>query len=168
VNYQLLVKEGGLVGRQFKVLPMDESHIEAVSQIEVEVAPLGWNGGIFKNCLKVGYPSWVVIHHGDIIGYGMISVAAQEAHLLNIAIAPSYQQQGVGRQLLQFLLKQAKQSGAETIFLEVRPSNIAAVALYMKDGYEHIGVRKGYYADQVGREDGWVFSKNLLSHHQVD
>lgn len=142
--------------------PMTESDLSEVSAIEQQVAPQGWNYEIFRNALLVGYPGWVLCHRSQMIGYGMITAAAGEAHLLNIAISPTHQRRGLGSWLLLLLLSQAQQAGATTLFLEVRASNHAAIALYLRHGFERIGIRRGYYATAYAREDALVFSKQLV------
>jgi ribosomal-protein-alanine N-acetyltransferase len=100
---------------------------------------------------------------GDIvIGYGVISVAAREAHILNICIDPDAQSQGHGRRLLRALVRVARAQNAERIFLEVRPSNPRAIALYFDEGFNEIGRRPRYYPAQMGREDAIVMAMELL------
>src|SRR3546814_15566121 len=97
-----------------------------------------------------------------ILGYGVLSVAADESHVLNICIDPQLQGQGLGRRLLRALLKLAGGHGARRVFLEVRPSNPHAIALYHDEGFNEIGRRPRYYPAHVGREDAIVMAKELL------
>jgi ribosomal-protein-alanine N-acetyltransferase len=91
-----------------------------------------------------------------------LSVAADEAHILNLCTAPHRQGHGHGRRLLRALLQQARSRGAHRLFLEVRPSNPQAVALYMGEGFSEIGRRPRYYPAHHGREDAIVMAKELL------
>ena len=97
------------------------------------------------------------------IGYGMLSLAADEAHVLNVCAAPEEQGRGHGRHLLRTLLQQARTRGAQRVFLEVRPSNTGAIALYHAEGFNEIGRRPRYYPAKVGREDAIVMAKELFS-----
>ncbi|HLY51612.1 MAG TPA: ribosomal protein S18-alanine N-acetyltransferase, partial [Steroidobacteraceae bacterium] len=97
----------------------------------------------------------------ELIGYAVMMIAAGEAHLLNLSIARGRQQRGHGRSLLAHLVRVAREDGARLLFLEVRPSNQAARRLYSANGFEQIGVRRGYYPVAGGREDAWVYSLDL-------
>ena len=97
-----------------------------------------------------------------IFGYGVLSVAADEAHLLNVCVEPALQGRGHGRRLLRALLGIARGEGAQRVFLEVRPSNPQAVALYQDEGFNEIGRRPRYYPTHQGREDAIVMALELL------
>ena len=142
--------------------PMREQDLDEVIAIEHSAYPFPWTPGIFRDCLRVGYPAWVLHEHGAIIGYAVLSVAAGEAHLLNICVDPRRQGQGLGRWLLRSLLEIARRDGAERMFLEVRPSNPHAVALYEDEGFNEIGRRPRYYPTHGGREDAIVMALELL------
>ena len=142
--------------------PMREQDLDAVIAIEHSAYPFPWTQGIFRDCLRVGYPAWVLHDDGGIIGYGVLSIAADEAHLLNICIDPRMQGRGYGRRLLRSLLRIAREGGAQRIFLEVRPSNPQAVALYQDEGFNEIGRRPRYYPAYRGREDAIVMALELL------
>ena len=92
----------------------------------------------------------------------MLSVAVGEAHVLNICIDPDLQGTGHGRRLLRSLLKLARGHGAERVFLEVRPSNPNAIALYHDEGFNEIGRRPRYYPAKQGREDAIVMAIELF------
>jgi ribosomal-protein-alanine N-acetyltransferase len=143
---------------------MREDDLDAVMAIELRAYPFPWSRGIFRDCLRAGYPSWVLEDDGDLIGYGVLSVAADEAHILNLCTAPHRQGHGHGRRLLRALLQQARSRGAQRLFLEVRPSNPQAVALYMGEGFSEIGRRPRYYPAHHGREDAIVMAMELPPH----
>ncbi|HEX5664426.1 MULTISPECIES: ribosomal protein S18-alanine N-acetyltransferase [unclassified Lysobacter] len=143
---------------------MREDDLDAVMAIELRAYPFPWSRGIFRDCLRAGYPSWVLEDDEDIIGYGVLSVAADEAHILNLCTAPHRQGHGHGRRLLRALLQQARSRGAQRLFLEVRPSNPQAVALYMGEGFSEIGRRPRYYPAHHGREDAIVMAMELPPH----
>lgn len=135
---------------------MNQVDIELVSTIESETYDFPWSAGIFRDCLLAGYTSVVLDRGGEVCGYGIMSIAAGEAHLLNICVAEYLRRQGTGCRLLKYLLNRAISFGAECIFLEVRPSNEAALELYDSMGFEIIGVRRNYYKALHGNEDAVV------------
>lgn len=141
---------------------MREDDLDAVLDIELRAYPFPWTRGIFHDCLRADYPAWVLQRDGEIIGYGMLSLAAGEAHVLNVCTAPEEQGQGHGRRLLRALLQLARARGAQRVFLEVRPSNSAAIALYHDEGFNEIGRRPRYYPAKHGREDALVMAKELF------
>ncbi|WP_159016560.1 ribosomal protein S18-alanine N-acetyltransferase [Cognatiluteimonas profundi] len=143
--------------------PMRVDDLESVLDIELRAYPFPWTRGIFHDCLRAGYPAWVLELDGVIIGYGMLTIAADEAHVLNVCTAPEVQRQGHGRRLLRSLLKAARHRGAQHVFLEVRPSNTSAIALYDSEGFNEIGRRPRYYPARGGREDAIVMAKELFA-----
>ena len=141
--------------------PMDADDIAPVVALEHSVYPFPWSEQIFRDCLRVGYDCWVVESDGRVSGYGIMSMGAGECHILNLCIAPPLRRRGVGRRLLFALLARARKSGMQHAFLEVRPSNHGAIALYERSGFERIGVRRGYYQAADGREDAIVYRRAL-------
>jgi [ribosomal protein S18]-alanine N-acetyltransferase len=142
---------------------MRESDLDAILAIEQRAYPFPWTRGIFRDCLLAAYPAWVLHEHGLVIGYGVISLAADEAHILNICVAPERQGRGHGRFLLRTLVSIARDRGAARIFLEVRPSNPPAIALYHDEGFNEIGRRPRYYPSHDGREDALVMAMELVA-----
>ena len=137
--------------------------LDAVMAIEQRAYPFPWTRGIFIDCLASGYSAWVLEHGRQIIGYGLLSVAADEAHVLNVCVDPLVQSRGHGRLLLRALLDAARKHQAQRVFLEVRPSNPKAIALYQSEGFNEIGRRPRYYPDHDGRrEDAIVMAMELL------
>lgn len=133
-----------------------------VMRHELECYPFPWTCGIFADCLGAGYPCWVVADPaGEVIGHAVLTCALNEAHLLNLTIARAEQGKGYGRAVLQRLLTWLAEAHADVVFLEVRPSNSVAQRLYRSLGFELIGMRRGYYPAEHGREDAMVFSKRL-------
>lgn len=142
--------------------PMCDGDLDAIMAIERRAYPFPWTHGIFRDCLRADYPAWVLHSDGAIIGYGVLSVAADEAHVLNVCIDPQLQNAGHGRRLLRALLKVARGRGVQRVFLEVRPSNPAAIALYHDEGFNEIGRRPRYYPALNGREDAIVMAIELF------
>jgi ribosomal-protein-alanine N-acetyltransferase len=142
--------------------PMRESDLDAVMAVEQRAYPFPWTRGIFRDCLAAGYPAWLLLEDGFLAGYAVVSLAAGEAHILNICVAPERQGRGYGRFLLRMLLEQARDAKCERVFLEVRPSNPHALALYHSEGFNEIGRRPRYYPAHDGREDAIVMAIELV------
>ena len=140
---------------------MQNTDLDQVMEIEQRAYPHPWTRGIFRDCIRVGYGCWLYERQGGVRAYGVMSVAVGEAHILNLTVAPEHQRQGLGRKLLSYFLHLALRHNADTVLLEVRPSNIPAIALYEKMGFNEIGIRKDYYPMQHGREDALVLAKSL-------
>ncbi|TCZ81847.1 ribosomal protein S18-alanine N-acetyltransferase [Lysobacter sp. N42] len=143
--------------------PMREADVEAVHDVERRAYEFPWTAGIFRDCLRADYMAWLLERDGAVIGYFLMSLAAGEAHVLNIAVAPEHQGHGHGRRMLRSLVHLARARGAQRIFLEVRPSNTGAIALYHQEGFNEIGRRPRYYPARDGREDAIVMAMELLA-----
>ena len=141
-----------------RLRPMRESDLAAVAAVESEAYQFPWTQGIFRDCLRIGYCCWVCTHGGRVIGHGIMSVAVGESHILNVCVHPEAQRQGVGRALMDRLLALARNRHADTAFLEVRPSNGRALALYRSMGFCQVGVRRAYYPAGSGREDALILA----------
>lgn len=146
---------------------MTLADLPRVLRIEERAYPFPWSPGVFKDCLQVGYQCRVCEQEGRILGYSVHSVAAGEAHLLNLCVDPGVQRQGVGRWLLRQVMEEAHRAGAETLFLEVRLSNRAARKLYESEGFNEVGRRFDYYPANKGREDALVFARTLFGNHDL-
>jgi ribosomal-protein-alanine N-acetyltransferase len=145
---------------QVRGMRMDD--LATVAALEVLSYEFPWSPGIFGDCLKTGHPCWILSVDEVTAGYGILSMGAGEAHVLNICIAPDYRGQGLGRHLLGRLLDISRWNGAERVFLEVRPSNPLARTLYESVGFTEIGRRPRYYPAHDGREDAIVMALDLL------
>lgn len=135
---------------------MHQSDVGAVSEIESSTYEFPWSAGIFRDCLLAGYTNLVLDHDGEIEGYGIMSIAAGEAHLLNICVIDRLRRQGVGSRLLQHMMQLSRAASAGRVYLEVRPSNKSAFRLYDSAGFEVIGIRKNYYKAHNGKENAVV------------
>tara|TARA_R110002020_G_scaffold13380_4_gene48353 strand:+ start:10318 stop:10800 length:483 start_codon:yes stop_codon:yes gene_type:complete len=145
-----------------QVRPMKQADVEAVSAIEKRAYPFPWSPGIFRDCLRAGHHCWLLESPQVLLGYGVLSAAAGEAHLLNLCIAPEHQGHGHGRRLLARMIDLARWNRAAQVFLEVRPSNPRAIALYREYGFNEIGLRPNYYPASKGREDAIVMAMELV------
>lgn len=144
--------------RRPRIRRMCRDDLNQVARIESEAYSFGWSIGVFRDCLRARYTCWVLERDVHLLGYGVLSAGAGEAHILNICVAPAEQGNGHGRRLLGSLLDSACWYGAERVFLEVRPSNRIARRLYTSVGFHEIGRRSSYYPALEGREDAIVMA----------
>ncbi len=142
---------------------MTHDDLAMVSDIERRSYEFPWSHGVFRDCLLAGYQNIVLIREDKVAGYAVLSVAAGEAHILNICIGPEFRALGYGEKLLDELLFRARAAGVRQIFLEVRPSNDIALALYRKKGFHQVANRPAYYQASEGREDAAVLAKKLVT-----
>jgi len=146
-----------------QIRPMTETDFNEVMAIELQAYPFPWTEQIMRDCLRVGYCCRVLADCGRIEAYGVMSVAAGEAHLLNLCVRPESQRTGLARRLLAHLLELARAQAVQTVFLEVRPSNVRAIRLYQAAGFCEVGRRRGYYPGARRREDALVMAKELIT-----
>jgi len=140
---------------------MREQDLGEVMRIEEAIYSHPWTRGNFADSLVAGYECRTWRMGGDLLGYFVLMVAAGEAHLLNLSVAPAWQRKGQGSALLREASAIARSRGARGMFLEVRPSNAGAQALYTRFGFRKIAVRRGYYPAHSGREDALVLTLAL-------
>ncbi|KAA9130792.1 ribosomal-protein-alanine N-acetyltransferase [Marinihelvus fidelis] len=143
--------------------PLVEADLDAVFEIEISAYPFPWTRGIFSECLRVGYGCYGLQAGPDLAGYAIHNWAAGESHLLNLCVSPDWQRRGFGSILLDHAIDHARVCGAEVMFLEVRPSNPGAIALYERRGFTEIGRRPAYYRAGDGREDAVVMRLPLVA-----
>ena len=144
-----------------ELMPMVERDLDEVLRIEYRVYSHPWSRANFADSIASGYICWVCRVGGELVGYFVLMLAVDEAHLLNISIAEKRQGLGLGARLLRHAMEMARHGGATTLLLEVRPSNTRALALYRHFGFAQIGVRRGYYPAVTGREDALVLTHAL-------
>lgn len=140
---------------------MTPGDLPGVAAVERASYPFPWSEGIFRDCLRVGYLCRVADLDGEIVCYGVLAMGAGEAHILNLCVRGDLRGRSIGRQMLMLLLERSRQAGMEAVFLEVRPSNLHAIALYQSVGFSQVGLRKGYYQAERGREDALVLKLAL-------
>jgi ribosomal-protein-alanine N-acetyltransferase len=141
--------------------PMREAELDEVAAAEQAIYSHPWSRGNFADSLRARYACYTQRRGGELLGYFVLMVAAGEAHLLNLSVVAAHQRQGHGSALLADAMRLARDSGARTLFLEVRPSNVGAQALYRGFGFRRVGLRRGYYPAHGGREDALVLSVAL-------
>ena len=136
-----------------EMLPTD---LERVILVEREIFLFPWSPGNFADSLKAGYICQILEQPNSLIGYGIMMMSPEEAHILTLGIAAGWQNKGWGKKMLLHLIALAKAQNAKSVFLDVRESNHSAALLYQKAGFQHIATRKGYYPAMCGREDARV------------
>ncbi len=142
--------------------PLSLEWLDAVLDIEKVAYSHPWSRGNFMDTLAAGYQAQVLLGGREVIGYYVAMLGVDEAHLLNLTVAPAFQQQGWARVLLDALGLWARARGAQWLWLEVRMSNLRAQKVYAAHGFQRVGVRKRYYPAAAGtREDALVMSLRL-------
>jgi len=150
-----------------QIRPMRQADIDAVMDIEQRAYEFPWTAGIFRDCLRIGHQRSVYEARSGIIAYGVLSCGAGEAHVLNLCVSPDHQGHGHGRRMLRRLIDLARWHMTDRVFLEVRPSNPGAIALYNDEGFNEIGRRPNYYPAAKGREDAIVMAIELVAPDQA-
>lgn len=135
--------------------------LDAVMAIEGEIYPFPWTRGNFSDSIISGYHCLVFEQAGSIIGYGVMMIGPDEAHMLNLSIAATWQRRGWGGMLLQHFIGLAREHHVRLMYLEVRQSNPGAVRLYQQAGFSQIATRKDYYPAMNGREDAVIMELML-------
>jgi ribosomal-protein-alanine N-acetyltransferase len=138
--------------------PMRRDDLGEVEALEYGVYSHPWTKGNFQDSLDSGYQCWLARDtEGKLAGYFLLMLMPDEAHLLNITVAPAWQGRGLGRVLLERAFLIARNFSKPAVLLEVRPSNPHALAIYRHVGFRQIGLRKNYYPAADGqREDAIV------------
>ncbi len=147
--------------RELALRPLGADDLPAIHEIETRAYDYPWSDGIFSDCLRVGYSVWGGFEDESLRAYCVMSVAVNEAHVLNLCVDPTFHGLGFGGRLLEQMMAVARHRQAQRMLLEVRPSNWPALALYRRLGFRQIGLRRGYYPAAEGREDALVLSYRL-------
>lgn len=144
--------------------PLEREDLGAVVAIERRAYVCGWTEGIFRDCLRAGYTCDGLWRRHTLVGYGVLLVGVEEAHLLNICVDPPYQGRGYGRLLLDHFVERGRLAPTvRHMILEVRVSNLRARSLYARAGFRPIGLRRGYYPGEhdAAREDALVLIRDF-------
>ena len=140
---------------------MRMADLAEVAHMEKSLYAFPWSLGNFRDSLTAGYDCWTITHGETVIGYAVLMVALDEAHLLNFAVASEWQNQGVGRSFLTHMVGVAREARVQIVYLEVRPSNLPARHLYKTAGFQQIAIRPSYYPAMSGREDALFLGLTL-------
>lgn len=140
---------------------MTEADLDGVLRIERAVHTHPWTLGNFSDALRSKYVCKVFEVEQQMVGYAVLMLAVDEAELLDIAIDTQNQRRGWGQKLLEEMIVLVRRHDMQRMVLEVRASNVAAISLYRKAGFNDIGLRRDYYLAQNGREDAILMGKEL-------
>ena len=140
---------------------MRATDLAEVAHLEKSLYAFPWSLGNFRDSVNAGYDCWTVTHGEALVGYAILMIALDEAHLLNLAIASEWQNQGIGRDFLKHMVEVARGAACQIVYLEVRPSNLAARHLYRALGFQQIAIRPEYYPAVTGREDALFLGLTL-------
>lgn len=147
------------------VRSMQFGDIDEVYRIELCAHLAPWSRDILSDCVLVGYDCRVLeqinARGKQLSGYIISRRSINTYHILNLCIAPMYQNKGLGKFLLKNVLDSLNSSIIDTILLEVRPSNQAAIKLYEAFGFHTDSIKKGYYKDTHGEEDALLLKKEI-------
>ncbi len=147
---------------KYTLVPMNENHIPELANLEKICFSQPWSEKSLREELDNRTAHFIVAEfNGVVVGYIGVFVVYESCDISNIAVLPEYRRRGIGRLLLEGACDAARNGGAESISLEVRPSNRGAIALYRSVGFEEVGLRKNFYRNPT--EDGLILSKKLIS-----
>lgn len=151
----------GLLQQTYHIREMRLEDVSRIILIEREIFLFPWTVTNFTDSIRAGYHCCVLEQDDSLIGYGIMMMGPDEAHILTIGISAQWQHQGWGGRLLKHFIHLAKQRNLFSVILDVRESNISAVNLYRRLGFKQIAIRKGYYPAMCGREDALVMKLDL-------
>ena len=145
----------------YTFVPMGLAHVESVAEIEASSFTTPWSAETFRGLVdRSGVAALVMTDtSGSVVGYAVLWCILEQGELANIAIAPDRRGEGLGRRMLHHVVEVARERGVEKLFLEVRASNAAALALYEDFGFARVGMRRNYY--ERPREDALVMLSDL-------
>lgn len=143
--------------------PMTAADVDEVLSIERSVQGYPWTRGNFSDALSSGYLCLVDDAAGELRSFAVLMSGVDEAELLNVGVASKHQRNGLGRTMLAAMLGAASEKKMQRVFLEVRASNWRAIALYRSAGFLEIGLRRGYYRNDIGCEDALVMAFDISS-----
>lgn len=149
---------------ELRLQAMSEDWLDEVSRLEKRAYTHPWSRGNFADSLRAGYRAQVLLQGPDLMGYYVLMLGAQEAHLLNLSVDPPQQGRGLARLMLDEMLRFALAQGAQSLWLEVRTSNVRARQIYERYGFKTVGLRRNYYPlAPFKREDAVVMSLPLAA-----
>ena len=144
------------------IRPMVNNDLMQILEIETNSFPSPWSLALFQREMELDFSYIFVLDlNGEIIGYINYWLSVGEVHIMSIAVKESYREAGIGSYILQHSLDEAKLKGGVYAYLEVRVGNSAGHALYRQNGFELVGIRRGYYTDT--KEDALIMAKELVA-----
>jgi ribosomal-protein-alanine N-acetyltransferase len=135
------------------------SDLSAVMETDRRSLPTPWSEEIWRQELTGPFGLYLVFEEGDTLsGHIGVKLISSEAHVMTLAVRPERRQRGFARALIEATLNDPASAGARYVHLEVRPSNVAARALYGSLGFDKTGIRPRYYGD----EDALLMTLDLI------
>ena len=142
---------------------MTQADVVTVARIEAEATAFPWRAVLFEDCIRAGHHCQIYFTDEDsIIGYTIVQQILDEAHLLNICVAPRFQKQGYGGFIIENVIRYSESIGSVTVLLEVRANNHRAQQLYQRVGFNEMTIRHNYYPAEKGREDAILMALMLF------
>jgi ribosomal-protein-alanine N-acetyltransferase len=145
----------------YNITPMKLNDLDGVYELELASYSFPWTKEILRDCILYNYDSFSVFFDNKLIGYIISKITSPETHILNLTVNKSFRRKGIGQSLINLVINDAKLRKSEDIILEVRASNHEAQGLYHKLNFKSIGIRRGYYESEYGREDAYVLKLSL-------
>jgi ribosomal-protein-alanine N-acetyltransferase len=147
---------------QLKYVPLRAEYLDQVLEIERVSFPTPWSKQSFLSELHDNSMAYYIVCMLDekVIGYGGMWIILDEAHITNVAVHPEHRGKRIGQGIIFYLISKALSLGVCRMTLEVRPSNLSAIKLYQRMGFQAAGRRKGYYTDT--KEDAIIMWKTLI------
>ena len=143
---------------QREAVTVTDADIPQIAELERVCFSDPWSEETLRDSLENALYRFVAVKDGArVLGYAGMFLTIPEAQIANIAVAPDMRRQGLGRLLLQGLVREAAEAGAKVVFLEVREHNAGAIALYEQEGFVRVGMRKNYYEKPV--ENGYIYMR---------
>jgi len=127
-------------------------------EIEKRAHAFPWSENTFASNQGERYLNYQLMAEGKMAAFAITQIVLDEATLFNIAVDPAFQRRGLGRELLEYLIDELEKRGVVTLWLEVRASNLAAIALYEQLGFNEATIRRNYYPTADGREDAIIMA----------
>ncbi|BCQ36625.1 MULTISPECIES: ribosomal protein S18-alanine N-acetyltransferase [Erwiniaceae] len=135
--------------------------LEQAFAIEQRSHAFPWSEKTFSSNQGERYLNFRLEVDGVLAAFAITQVVLDEATLFNLAVDPAFQRRGLGRQLLQHLISELEQRGVLTLWLEVRASNTAAIALYEQLDFNEVSIRRNYYPTIDGKEDAIMMALTI-------
>jgi ribosomal-protein-alanine N-acetyltransferase len=141
---------------------LNETPLETIMDIEEACHSFPWSAKTMQSCLGGRYYNAGLLLSNELVGFYIAEQVGPDHTLMDICVAPEYQGQGYAKQLMLHLLEQAQERQAENCFLEVRESNLSAIAVYQKFDFSEVGLRKNYYPAKEGKEHAVLMARSFF------
>ena len=140
---------------------LTQNDLNAAFAIEQRSHAFPWSEKTFLSNQGDRYLNFQLQVDGVLAAFAITQVVLDEATLFNLAVDPDWQRRGLGRELLQHLIKALEEQGVVTLWLEVRASNHAAIALYEQLDFNEVSIRRNYYPTADGKEDAVIMALTI-------